>query len=151
MTPRSRSVRRAASPVTPSAVTPLTPAPTIKSTTRFRLSMSTSPPPRNGVGRTEKTPSNGTRPPCWDTEGYQKGVEVRRSGGPEERRLPALLHNRQSRLEFQEFAGDLVRCRRPEQQLPFAHRELVRKGERAKGHGIGQLERRTTVGVGGED
>ena len=35
------------------AVTPFTPAATIRSTTRLRLSTSISPPPRKGVGKTE--------------------------------------------------------------------------------------------------
>ena len=55
---RSRSERRAASPVTPSAVRPSTPAARFRSITRRRLSWSTSSPGVNGVGRTEKTPSS---------------------------------------------------------------------------------------------
>ena len=61
---RSGSSSRATSPVTPSAVTPLTPAPMNRSTTRRRLASSTSPLSRNGVGRTEYTPSSFTQPPC---------------------------------------------------------------------------------------
>ena len=59
----ARRSSRATSPVTPSAVTPLTPAPMNRSTTRLRLSTSRSPPALNGVGRTENTPSNATQPP----------------------------------------------------------------------------------------
>ena len=55
---RSPSFMRATSLVTPSAVSPFTPAPTNRSTTRFRLSRSTSPPAVKGVGTTEYTPSN---------------------------------------------------------------------------------------------
>src|SRR5947209_19402588 len=53
---RSRSLRRATSLVTPSAVSPSTPAPTNRSTTLRRLATSTRPSASNGVGRTEKTP-----------------------------------------------------------------------------------------------
>ncbi len=76
---RSRSVRREASPVTPSAVTPATLARTTRSTTRARLSRSTSPPPLNGVGSTEYTPSNVTDPPP-ETTG--NSIVRRGSGGP---------------------------------------------------------------------
>jgi hypothetical protein len=51
---------RATSPVTPSAVTPFTPALMKRSTTRRRLASSTSPFALNGVGRTEYTPSSFT-------------------------------------------------------------------------------------------
>ena len=61
--PRSRSVSRETSPVTPSAVMPFTPDFTTRSTTRVMLDRSTSPAPVNGVGNTEYTPSNTGRPP----------------------------------------------------------------------------------------
>src|SRR5207253_11387124 len=44
--------------VTPSAVSPFTPAPTNKSITRLRLCRSRSPPAVKGVGSTEYTPSS---------------------------------------------------------------------------------------------
>src|SRR5215468_7854792 len=55
---RSASFMRATSLVTPSAVTPLTPAPTNKSTTCFKDSRSRSPFASNGVGNTEYTPAS---------------------------------------------------------------------------------------------
>src|SRR5438067_2435400 len=49
---------RAISLVTPSAVSPFTPAAINRSITRLRLSGSNSPPAVNGVGSTEYTPSS---------------------------------------------------------------------------------------------
>src|ERR1019366_9612425 len=57
---RSLSFMRPISLVTPSAVSPLTPAPMKRSMTRLRLSRSRSPAAVKGVGRTEYTPSSFT-------------------------------------------------------------------------------------------
>src|ERR1022692_3781687 len=69
---RSLSFIRPISLVTPSAVSPLTPAPMNNSMTRLRLSRSRSPAAVKGVGRTEYTPSSftvssrgGLRVPCY--------------------------------------------------------------------------------------
>src|SRR5437763_16258547 len=71
--PRSRSDSRATSLVTPSAVTPFTPPAMNRSTTRWRLSWSTSPAGSKGVGRTENTPEK--RPSSGITERHGTRIE----------------------------------------------------------------------------
>src|SRR5438105_8226528 len=83
---------RAISLVTPSAVSPFTPAPINRSTTRLRLSRSRSPPAVNGVGSTEYTPSSFIRLLFSDTVSCKRLLHKETYANP--RRLHAFCRVR---------------------------------------------------------